>query len=261
MHTPCIDCVFVRADKCWLLHTAPWNHIRGDVKRAVDGWKPNVSQSVSEAQAELDGLLWTVVKRHVKIRAPTRPRPQPWWTSKCRRMLRQKQKAFDHRREHPAVYKAVRQRCKKTQRHAFAEYNKRLSEQLDVMEKSDKQFWDLTKRISGLQQSRNKTAPSADDLVDHFASKMSNAAEEFDNDWTPPEHWNGKTKLSGFKIHHTDMLKQLKSLNTDKSINGMPYLLFKECANELHKPLTKLYRYICKRGGCCTKVRRRPRWR
>ena len=116
------------------------------------------------------------------------------------------------------------------------------------MEKSDKSFWELSKQISGLQQTRNKAAPSADDLVDHFASKMSNAAEVFDNDWTPPERWKNKAKLSSFKIHHRDVLKQLKSLNTNKSINGIPYILLKECANVLYEPLTRLYRYICKRG-------------
>ena len=56
---------------------APWDHIRGDVKRAVSEWIPNFAQSVSEVQTELDDLLWKVVKRHVKLRAPTKPRPLP----------------------------------------------------------------------------------------------------------------------------------------------------------------------------------------
>jgi hypothetical protein len=218
------------------------------VKRAVSEWKPNSAQSASEAQTELDDLLWKVVKRHVKLRAPTKPRPLPWWNSECRGTLRRKLKAFGSRKERPAAYKAAQTRCKKTQRRAFAQYNQRLTKQLEDMEKSDKSFWELSKQISGLQQTRNKAAPSADDLVDHFASKMSNAAEVFDNDWSPPERWKNKAKLSSFKIHHRDVLKQLKSLNTNKSINGIPYILLKECANELYEPLTRLVRHICKGG-------------
>jgi hypothetical protein len=77
---------------------------------------------------------------------------------------------------------------------------------------------------------------------------MSNAADEFDNDWTPPSHWKGKVKLSRFKIGHDMVLKQLKSLDTSKSMNGIPYMFMKECANELCQPLVRLYRFICKRG-------------
>ena len=44
------------------------------------------------------------------------------------------------------------------------------------------------------------------------------------------------------------MLKQLKSLDTHKSTNGIPYIFLKECADELCNPLKNLYRFICKRG-------------
>ena len=74
------------------------------------------------------------------------------------------------------------------------------------MENSDKMFWKLTKEISGLEQSRNKAAPSVDDLVDHFASKMSNAADVHDNDWVPPAHWKGKARLSSFKVDQRTIL-------------------------------------------------------
>ena len=227
---------------------APWDHIRGAVKRAVDGWAPRASQSVNEAEAELDEKLWVVVKKHVKMRAPTKPRSRPWWTSLCRQAFKRKLQAFDSRREHPARYHNIKKHCTEIQRKAFADYNKKLSARLRTMEKSDKTFWDLTKEISGLQQPRHKAAPSADDLVDHFASKMPNGAEVYDNDWTPPEHWRGKAKLSSFKVHHRDVLKCLQSLDINKSINGIPNVMMKECALQLFEPLTKLYQYICKRG-------------
>ena len=156
--------------------------------------------------------------------------------------------SFCPKKEHPARYQNVKKFCTKIQRKAFADYNKQLSVRLDSMEKSDRRFWDLTKKISELQQSRIKAARSADDLVDHFASKMSNAAEMYDNVWNPPEHWNDKANLSSFKVSQMTVLEWLKSHATYKSIKRIPYLMLKECAHQLVKPLTKLYQYICKRG-------------
>ena len=109
----------------------------------------------------------------------------------------------------------------KVQHREFKKYNLSLSKKLKSMEKSDKRFWNLAKEISGLEQSRNKAAPSVNDLADHFASKMSNAADVHDNDWAPPAHWKGKAKLSSFKVDQRTVLKCLKSLDINKSINGI----------------------------------------
>ena len=227
---------------------APWAHIRGAVKRAVSGWVPNRSHSTSEAEAEFDEMLWKVVKQHVKLRAPTKPRSRPWWTSECRRALQRKVSAFKSRAAHPASYHNARKHCMKVQRREFKKYNLSLSKKLKSMEKSDKRFWNLAKEISGLEQSRNKAAPSVNDLADHFASKMSNAADVHDNDWVPPAHWKGKAKLSSFKVDQRTVLKCLKSLDINKSINGIPYIFLRECAQILCAPLTKLYQFICKKG-------------
>ena len=140
---------------------APWAHIRGEIKRVTRGWAPKAVHSVSEAEAELDAILWGVVERHVKFRAPTQPRVCPWWNRDCQLVYKQKLQAFTTRRERPAHYCNIKKRCKKVQRKEFAEYNSKLSSQLKGMEKSDKKFWELTKRISGLEQSRNKAAPDA----------------------------------------------------------------------------------------------------
>ena len=241
-----IPCVEQPSSRNW--KKAPWDHIRGDLKRALHDWSPDKLQSMDSVEAELDEIMWTVVNKHVKMRAPTKPRSRPWWNSECERALKRKVKAFHTRRDHPMRYRNAKKRCSRIQRRAFAIYNQRLSKQLSEMEKSDKTFWNLTKQISGLQPARNKAAPNADKLADHFASKMSNAANKFDNDWKPSDKWNAKAKLSSFKVHHRDVLKQLKSLDTNKSINGIPYMLLKECAQQLYEPLTKLYRFICQRG-------------
>ena len=57
---------------------APWNHIRFHVGVAVKDWSPAQSQSPSEAEEEFDSILWKVVEKHVKLRAPTKQRPHPW---------------------------------------------------------------------------------------------------------------------------------------------------------------------------------------
>ena len=212
---------------------APWTHIRGEVKRRTKDWAPQNCQSVSEAEAELDDILWEVVDQHMKFKAPTRPRLRPWWTSLCQRTYERKLKAFSARKEHPATYSNSKERCKKIQDRAFASYNARLFEELKEMDKSDKGFWELTKRVSGLQQTRHKAAPDAEALADHFAQKMSNATNEFDNNWTHFTHWKGNAKRSCFKIGHEKVFKQLKSVDVHKSMNGIPYIFLKERADEL----------------------------
>ena len=44
------------------------------------------------------------------------------------------------------------------------------------------------------------------------------------------------------------MLKSLNGLDTHKSINGIPNIMMKECAQVLHAPLTLLFRRICRDG-------------
>jgi hypothetical protein len=45
------------------------------------------------------------------------------------------------------------------------------------------------------------------------------------------------------------VLKSLQSLDCSKSINGVPNVLLKECAEQLAAPLTKVFRHICKKGS------------
>jgi hypothetical protein len=46
------------------------------------------------------------------------------------------------------------------------------------MSTSDSNFWSLIKELSGLSSSRSSSAPSVEDLADHFAEKMSNGKDE-----------------------------------------------------------------------------------
>ena len=193
-------------------------------------------------------MLWKIVEAHVKMRAPTKQRLKHWWDSKCKRAYKHKLQAFKTRHEFPARYKNASRRCKRVQRRAFATYNLRLKTNLSEMEKSDRKFWDLTKQIARLQANRSKSAPSAEALAQHFAEKMSSGAEVHDNDWVPPEKWTGRSKISSFKFSCKTVLKALQSADTSKSMNGIPNIMLKEYAQDLHKPLTLLFRHICSTG-------------
>lgn len=46
------------------------------------------------------------------------------------------------------------------------------------MDRCDKSFWRITREIGGIEAQRSGAAPSVDELVDHFATKMSNGKEE-----------------------------------------------------------------------------------
>ena len=86
---------------------------------------------------------------------------------------------------------------------------------------SDKQFWQLVKEISGLEQHRNPSAPSADDLADHFQHKMSNAKGEVDTEYSMSDDL--VVPLSSFKIRFKVVLKVL--LSRDPSNLPMASLL------------------------------------
>ena len=57
----------------------PWNHIRGAIKRELKHWGDDDSMSVVEAEASLDGILISVIEKHVKKSQPKRPGPIVWW--------------------------------------------------------------------------------------------------------------------------------------------------------------------------------------
>ena len=228
---------------------APWPHIRGDVARAVDGWSPHPNASPDCVEAELSSLLQPVITKHVKMRAPSKKRARPWWTPACGAAYKYKLRAFKSRKSHPSRLKNATKRCKRIQSKAKKEYNSKLAARLGSMNKSDKNFWNLTKEIAGLQNTHSKSAPSPEELVSHFAKKMSNAADIYDNDWEQPPQRNAKTKLKGFRVSMKRVLRSLRSLDCSKSINGVPNIFLKECATQLAAPLTKLFRHICKKGS------------
>ena len=61
-----------------------WNHIRGAAKRAVKDWEPagTVEDAEAMAEADLDGILGSIIVGKVKMKAPAKPGPTPWWNNK-----------------------------------------------------------------------------------------------------------------------------------------------------------------------------------
>ena len=89
---------------------APWNHIRGAVKRALSYWDPSGCSSVDVAVDSLNYSLMCILDRYVpNATMPGLPGPSPWWNYRRMKALKFKQKAFEARVEFPDKYKkAVR---------------------------------------------------------------------------------------------------------------------------------------------------------
>ena len=85
---------------------APWNHIRGAVKRALSDWDPSGCSLVGVVVDFLNDSLMCILDRYVpKTMMPGLPGPSPWWNYRCMKALKFKQKAFEARVEFPNKYK------------------------------------------------------------------------------------------------------------------------------------------------------------
>lgn len=152
---------------------APWDHIRGAVKRdLVDFDKRNVNLSVDEAEQSLDDILCGIIKKYVKQSKPKRPGPVIWWNSSCQDAYHDKIKLFPMRFSKRDRYHAAINHCRIVQNRAFAAYQKELRVKLDQMDKSSKKVWNLATEISGIDAARSGAAPAAEELASHFATKM-----------------------------------------------------------------------------------------
>ena len=136
--------------------------------------------------------------------------------------------------------------CRKVQKRAFSKYQRKLKEKLASMSNSGRNFWSLAKEISGLDSVRVNAAPDADDIADHFAEKMSNAAGEKDDSWCPVN--DHSALISSFKIRYSTVLEILQGLDPSKSANGVGPRFMKECAVQLAPALTRLYKFIVNRA-------------
>ena len=118
----------------------------------------------------------------------------------------------------------------------------KVKKKLASMTNGDRNFWNLTKEIAGLDTSKGSATPSVDDLADHFAEKMSNGEGVTEDDFKPTNDF--QVKMTGFKIKFKRVKTVLSHLDTSKSANGVGNLFLRECAVELAPAMTKLFKYI-----------------
>jgi hypothetical protein len=120
----------------------------------------------------------------------------------CAQAYKCKMKVFKQDKCSSVKYKNASRRCSRVQKQAKKWYNLILKGKLSKMQKSEKSFWELAKEISGQPRAGSKAAPNVEELVDHFAQKMSNGADAEDNTWEPAD---GRTKkLTSFKNNLKD---------------------------------------------------------
>ena len=106
------------------------------------------------------------------------------------------------------------------------------------MKKSDRNFRQLTKEVARLDVQRGGATPDVDDIVDHFAQKMSNGKDQEDDNSEPADFFI--VPITGFKIRFKPVLKSLKTVDPHKSTNGISPKFWKECAVQSDPAVCKL---------------------
>ena len=100
--------------------SAPWPHIKGDIKRALASWKP--TGTVDEAEDGWNCILTTIIENRVKWKTPKTPGPTPWWDKRCEKAHHWKSRCFDERDSKPDEYRKAVKFARKIQRKAYSRY-------------------------------------------------------------------------------------------------------------------------------------------
>ena len=224
-------------------YNAPWNHIKGALKREFKDWTPQ--GTVDEAEADFDKRINDIILKYVKWKKPATPGPTPWWDKQCEMAYVHKCQCFDARVGAPEAYKIAIKRARRVQRRAYGKYQAKIKNKLANSGNGDTDFWQACKEIAGLDCEKGAATPDPQECADHFAEKMSNGKEiEFDEDFIPKDSF--KVKISSFKIRRKNVLKSLKKMDPRKSANGVSPCFWKECADIMESHVTKLFKHIVK---------------
>ena len=210
-----------RATRLW--RQAPWNHIKGDIKRALLKCNPRSFDSVDEAEESLDQTLQVIIDRHVKWSTPVEQKPAPWWNRSCADAYSDKCKLFPIRASHRTRYNAAVAHCRTVQNRAFAIFQKNLCTKIRSLRQDDKQSWILARDVVGIDSARSLATPSVDYLAGHFASKMSNGKDMPDDNFVPRDLF--VVPLSMFKVRLKRVKDVLRKIDPSKSANGVPPIL------------------------------------
>ena len=96
-------------------------------------------------------------------------RPTIWWNHFCQRTYQKKLQAWS-RCDWPA-YRIHVVAARRAQAIAHHHYRRSLLHKLQSGT-TDREWWNLTKNISGLSRPYSRSAPDVDSLASHFASKL-----------------------------------------------------------------------------------------
>ena len=96
-----------RATEVLNWHSAPWNHIRGEVKRALIKWNENEHTNPDDAEQDLTKLMAPILTKHVPKTLPMKTCSAPWWNLDCQKSFKLKMKTFKTRLEFPEKYLGV----------------------------------------------------------------------------------------------------------------------------------------------------------
>jgi hypothetical protein len=229
----------------YLWKSAPWNHIRGYLRRELAGWSAHDFDSVDDADRALNKIELDATKRYVKQRVPRRMKPTPWWNQRCQSAFVAKSKAFKSRKSTPGRYTAAKRSCKRAEAAAFKAYQLKVKLKLADSSNSSRDFWSLTKEVAGISRPQSKGAPSVEELAEHFSHKMSIDpvldAKEF-----VAADVEVKMKVRKWRVSRERLIKVLSTLNVNKAVNGVSPRFLRECVAEIVDAEISLHKRIVK---------------
>ena len=189
---------------------------------------------MDKAERDLDKIRWSVIKQHVESVEPIQNAARPWWNTAYGRAFERKQQLFklkSNSADSLEKYQKAKHYARNAQRRAIEKYNIKIKKKLASIDNSDASFLQITKEIAGVDQSFTSVAPSPDELVTHFAKKMSNGkgddADAYSSS-SPKE-----VLIHSWKIRYKSVLKALRSMDPAKSVNGISPVFWKECATSV----------------------------
>ena len=221
--------------------TASWGRINGALKLALKHWKASDHTTVDAAASNLQDIVMAEVDKYVKTSFPKRSRPAPWWDKRCTKAALAKASAFKHRSADPASYEHACAQLRVRERDAYKRHRRTLAKRLRE-NKGDADWWHTVKLHAGASTSRTAAAPNAESLADFFAEKLSLDGQE--EDTVPDFDVPNPGDLNTFRITLKKVTHILKSLNPNKSVNGISPRVLRECYKVLALPICRLFKKI-----------------
>ena len=241
----------------WLWERANWCAIRRAL--ANTDWEATLAGGVDQNVTALTTIMLSTQARHIPHRTYlVEPRDQPWFGYRCRQAAESKHRAWIRYKRRPTTRHRVLHRaaCKvmsRTAKWARGRWETNLKRRLATNQTDPKQWWSIVKQRQGtVTQERIpplKTAAGglvvanqakAELLAAHFSSKMTTMEPERQ----PPRLTHlCDQPLNSLVVTEGVVARLLRAVNTRKAPgpDGVSPFLLKRCAEELSKPLTRIF--------------------